>query len=129
MSSLARRLSALGVDDRTVWDASQTSGPAHADGARELGFSLCWRFGPPGQTARITWRVRVSEDGAGRTMLSVAVHARASDDEATKRLVTGWPIVETIALEHAKGMRRAMDEYAADSCEAEHPIRRVREAA
>ena len=54
-------------------------------------------------------------------MLSIAIRARASDDEAGKRIVAGWPIVETIALEHAKSSRRAVDEYAADPCEAERP--------
>jgi hypothetical protein len=59
----------------------------------------------------------------GRTVLSIAIRSRASDDEAGKRMVAGWPIVETIALEHGKGSRRAVDEYATDPCEAERPLR------
>jgi hypothetical protein len=124
MSSLATRLSALGVDDRAVWvESSEATDLTDADSACELGFALLWRFGPPGQTARIGRRVRLSEDGAGRTVLSIAIRARASDDEAGKRIVAGWPIVETIALEHAKSLRRAVDEYAADPCKAERPRR------
>jgi hypothetical protein len=126
MRSLAMRLSALGVDDRALWaESSEATGLTDADGAHELGFSLLWRFGPPGQTARIGWRVRLSEDGVGRTMLSIAVRARASNGEAGERVVAGWPIVETIALQHAKSLRRAVDEYTADPFEAARPERRA----
>jgi hypothetical protein len=119
-SSLSTRLSALGVDDRAVWvDPSQASGLRDADGA----FILLWRFGPPGQTARIAWQIRLSEDGVGRTVLSIGIRARASDEEARKRITAAWPIVETIALAHARGLRRAVDEYAADPCKAERPMR------
>jgi hypothetical protein len=130
MSSLAGRLSALGVDDRAVWaESSEATGLTDADGAHELGFSLLWRFGPPGQTARIGWRVRLDEDGVGRTLLTIAVRARASDGEAGRRIVAGWPIVETIALEHAKSLRRAVDEYADDRLAAERPLRLAAAAA
>jgi hypothetical protein len=124
MSSLAKRLSALGVDDRAIWaESSEATGLTDADGARELGFSLLWRFGPPGQTARIGWRVRLDEDGAGRTVLTITVRGRASDGEAGKRIVAGWPIVETIALEHAKSLRRAVDEYPGDRFADERPLK------
>jgi hypothetical protein len=126
MGSLATRLSALGVDDRAIWaESSEATGLTDTDGARELGFSLLWRFGPPGQTARIGWRVRLDEDGVGRTVLSIVIRGRASDGEAGKRIVAGWPLVETIALQHAKSLRRAVDEYTDDRFEAEAPRRRA----
>jgi hypothetical protein len=33
-----------------------------------------------------------------------------------------WPIVETTALAHARSLRRAVDEYAAEPCETERPM-------
>jgi hypothetical protein len=124
MRSLARRLSALGVDDRALWaESSEATGLTDADGARELGFALLWRFGPPGQTARIGWRVRLSEDGAGRTVLGIVVRGRASNGEAGERVAAGWPIVEAIALQHAKALRRAVDEHLADPVGASRPGR------
>jgi hypothetical protein len=122
MSLLATRLSALGLDDRAVWaESSETTGLADTCGGPELGFSVLWRFGPPGQTARIGWRIRLSENGVGRTTLSISIRARASDDEAGERISVGWPIVETITLEHARGVRRALDEYAVDRCDVDRP--------
>jgi hypothetical protein len=94
----------------------QPTGVADIDEACELGFSLLWRFGSTGQTARIAWQIRLDAAGVDRTVLSIAIHARAGDHEAGKRISAAWPIVETITLQHAKGLRRAPDEYAADSC-------------
>ena len=113
MASLAARLSALGVDDRAVW-ARAASGAGDAGGASGLGFALLWRFGPSGQTARVAWQIRLSEDGVGRTVLSVGIRARASDHEARSRIAAAWPIVETIALAHARGLHGACEEYAGD---------------
>jgi hypothetical protein len=123
MSSLATRLAALGLDDQAVWVESAKTSPTGTHGAAELGFSLLWRFGPPGQTAKITWRIRLSKDGLDRTVLSVAIRAQASDDAARERITAGWPIVETITLEHARSLRRALDEYAADQSEIKQPRR------
>lgn len=115
IASLARRLSALGVDDRAVWvEAPAAVGPAGAGDERELGFSLLWRFGPPGQTARIDWRLRLGEDAAARTALSILLSARGSNRDAGERLMTCWPMVETLALAHARGLCRAVDEYTDD---------------
>jgi hypothetical protein len=116
MSPLATRLSALGLDDRAVWVESSETGLTDPEGAPELGFSLLWRLGPPDQTARIAWQIRLSEDGVDRTVLSIAIHAQASDSKAGKRITAGWPIIETITREHAKRLRRALDDYAADPC-------------
>jgi hypothetical protein len=124
VSSLATQLSALGLDDRAVWgELSEATGLTDGDGERALGFSLLWRFGPSGQTARIGWRIQLSRDGIGRTLLSIAIRAQASDPEAGQRITAAWPIVETITREHARGLRRALDEYAADPCDAERPQR------
>jgi hypothetical protein len=124
MDALATRLAALGVDDRALWaESSEATGLTDTDGARELGFSLLWRFGPPDQTARIGWRVRLSEDGVGRTVVSIAIRANASNGEAGRRIASGWPIVETIALQHAKGLGRVVDEYTSDRFEDPRPVR------
>lgn len=122
MPLLTTQLSALGLNDQAVWvGSSEKTGGTGADGAPELDFSLLWRFGPPGQTARIVWQIRLSEDAVGRAVLSIAIRAPASDNEAGKRITAGWPIVETITLEHAKSVRRAVEDYAADPYEAERP--------
>ena len=115
-ASLAARLSALGVDDRAVWSESS------AIGENELGFSLCWRF-RPGQTALLRWQIAVDRDGAGRTTLAVTLRASAADDEAGRRIASAWPIVETIALEHAKSLRRAVDAAAEDLPAVREPLR------
>jgi hypothetical protein len=56
-------------------------------------------------------------------VLSIAIQAQASDTEAGKRITACWPIVETITRAHARGLRRALDEYAADPCDAEQAQR------
>lgn len=112
MASLATRLSALGLDDRAVW-----SGPSADAGARGLGFCLLWRLGPGSGTAKIVWRAGLTLDGEGRTVLAVTVEATASDTEADERIAAAWPLVETIALAHARAVRRAVDERAGDVVE------------
>jgi hypothetical protein len=107
-----RRLSALGISDLAIWlePADEVSG------ARERGFRLLWRFGlAVEQTARIAWQARLDEDGAGRTMLAITIRAHGGDEEAAQRIALGWPIVETIARQHANGLRRAIDAYADDA--------------
>jgi hypothetical protein len=124
MSSLASRLSALGIDARAVSEkTSETASRGEADGARERRFTILWRPGPRGEIARISWRFRLSESADGATLLSLAVRARAADDAGRKRVVAGWPALEAIALAHAKGLRRAIDDYADDPSEAERPPR------
>jgi hypothetical protein len=123
VSSLATRLAALGLDDRAVWVESAKISLTDTHRAAELGFSLLWRFGPAGQIAKITWRIRLSEDGLSRTVLLIAIRAQASDDTAGWRITAGWPIVETITLEHARSLRRALNEYAADPSEINQPLR------
>jgi hypothetical protein len=108
IAALASRLSALGVDDRATWLASPAAG-----GARGLRFGLLWRFGPLDQTATIAWRIRLNDDGAGGTELAVTISGRGGSAKAHERLMACWAIVETIALQHAKRLRRAIDEYTA----------------
>jgi hypothetical protein len=123
ISRLATPLSALGLDDRAVW--ATPSDASCTDERPELGFSLLWRFGPPGQTARINWRLRLNENGAGRTLLTITTQAQASNSEAHARLAAGWPILETITLQHAKHLHHAIDDYTADPWQADRPARRV----
>jgi len=106
-ASLARRLGALGVNDRAVWLEPSNSN------ARARGWLLLWRFDPNcGQTAEIAWHARLDEDGAGRTVLTITVRARGSDDHAAQQIALAWPIIETIAHQHAKTWRRSIDDYA-----------------
>jgi hypothetical protein len=122
MRSLANRLSALGVDDRAIWaKCPQALGLVGADGRRELRFSLIWRFDRNGRHATLSWRVRVDEDGWGGSLVSLRLQARGSDAEARRRLLASWPLVETIAHQHARGLRRAVEGYAEESFEAEAP--------
>jgi hypothetical protein len=119
MSSLTSRLCALGVDAHAV--RAESPGPS-GDGEREVRFRLLWPFGASGESAQVDWHVRLTDDGAGGTVLSIVIHARASAEQAGGRIVAGWPIIESIALEHAKSLRRAVDEYEADPSEAEQPV-------
>lgn len=125
-SSLATRLRALGLDDRVLLVKPSRPAPrTAAHRAPELGFDLLWRFGPPRVTTRIAWRARLDEDGIGRTLLTITVRAQASNEEASKRSTAAWPIIETIAREHARQWRRAVAEWADDRWEAERPPRRA----
>lgn len=56
-------------------------------------------------------------------MLRVAIRASAADEEAGTRIASAWSIVETIALEHAKGLRNAVDALAEDPPAAREPLR------
>jgi hypothetical protein len=104
-ASLARRLTALGVEDRAVWIE-----PCATGGAPERGFLLLWRFGTePGETAKVAWQSRLDQDGEGRTVLTITLRARGSDDRAGRRIALAWPVVETFAREHAQGLRRAIE--------------------
>ena len=119
IASLTQRLSALGVDDRAVWvESPAAAGPTDTGGEPDFGFSLLWRFGPPAETAQISWRIRLSEDGVARTLLSILLSAQASNRDADTRLMMSWPMIETIALAHARGLRRAVDEYTDDPYES-----------
>ena len=56
-------------------------------------------------------------------MLRVSIRASAADGEAGRRIASAWPIVETIALEHAKGLRNAVDAFTEDPPAAREPLR------
>jgi hypothetical protein len=122
MRSLATRLSALGIDDRAIWaESPHALGLVETDGRCELLYSLVWRFGTERQHARLTWRIRLDDDGRGGTRLSIAMQARGSDATSRDRVFAAWPLVETIAIQHAKGLRRAVEDYADDPAELEAP--------
>lgn len=99
MRSLADRLSALGLDDRALWS---TNG--------ELTYSLVWRL--PRGHARIDWRIEVSSDGNGRTMLTLKLTGRGSDAAARGRLLTAWTLLEELAQAHTRRLARMLDDYA-----------------
>jgi hypothetical protein len=92
VSSLAARLCALGIGEREIWvEPSGVSGLIDTHDGGDLGFGLLWRFERAGHTARIGWRVRLGEDGEGRTVLSITMRVRPSDDEARKRRSRAGP--------------------------------------
>jgi hypothetical protein len=100
MRSLADRLSALGLDDRAVWTESG-----------ELTYSLVWRFGAGGH-ARLDWRISVEPAAAGRTVLTVKLGARGSNEETARRLLRSWTLVEELAQAHTRRLARTLDDYA-----------------
>jgi hypothetical protein len=100
MRSLADRLSALGLDDRAVWTESG-----------ELMYSLVWRFGAEGH-ARLDWRIGVEPSAGGRTVLTVKLGGRASNEDAARRLLRSWTLVEELAQAHTRRLARTLDDYA-----------------
>lgn len=100
MRSLADRLSALGLDDRAVWSDNG-----------ELGYSLAWRFGP-GSHARLDWQISVHADGRKQTVLTVKLAGRGSDDEARRRTLSAWTLLEELAQAHTRRLARMLDDYA-----------------
>ncbi len=126
MRSLATRLSALGIEDRAMWAESPDAlGLVGSDGNRELLFSLVWRFGESAAHAKLTWRIRLDDDTWGGTAMSVTIRGRGSDPEASRRVLAGWPVVETLALEHARGLRRAVERSADRPAERDAPRLRL----
>lgn len=124
---MATRLSALGVENRAIWcESSEATGLTDADGAQSSG-SACSGGSALAARPRGSAGGRLTQDGAGRAVFSTLVRATASNGEAGKRVVALWPLVETIALEHAKGLRRAIDTYTEDAFAADW--RQVRLAA
>ena len=120
MRSLADRLSALGLDDRAIW----------CKRAEELSYSLMWRFGADGGSARIDWRLSLDTDAAGRTELTVRLAGRGSGGGARGRLLSSWTLLEELARDHARGLARTLDDYAnADDYEYEFALPRQLEAA
>jgi hypothetical protein len=126
MRTLATRLAALGIDDRAMWAESRDAlGLVGTDGRREVLFSLVWRFGEAGMHAKLTWRIRLDDDNWGGTAMTVTIRARGSDAEASERVRGSWPVVETLALEHAKGLRRAVERNAEEAYETDAPRLRL----
>jgi hypothetical protein len=110
--SIADRLTALGLDDRALWaESPATLGAAGWDDPKELGYSLVWRFDRDGRRATLTWRITVTEDAAGRTVLATRLAARGSDDEARRRVFASWPLVEELARGHARRLARSLEDY------------------
>ena len=99
MRSLADRLSALGLDDRAIWSDSG-----------DLSYTLVWRF--PDGYARLDWRIEVSSDGNGRTMLTLKLAGRGSDAAARARLLAAWTLLEELAQAHTRRLARTLDDYA-----------------
>ena len=100
MRSLADRLSALGLDDRAVWAESS-----------ELTYSLVWRFGAEGH-ARLDWRISVERAAGGRTVLTVKLSARGSNEETAGRVLRSWTLVEELVQAHTRRLARTLDDYA-----------------
>ena len=100
MRSLADRLSALGLDDRAIWSDSG-----------DLAYTLVWRF-PPMGTPGSDWRIEVSSDGNGRTMLTLKIAGRGRDAAARARLLAAWTLLEELARAHTRRLARTLDDYA-----------------
>jgi hypothetical protein len=115
MRSLADRLSALGLDDHAIW----SSGGA-------LEHRLIWRFGGDRGHARIDWQIAVERNSRGGTVLTTKVGGRGSDEDARKRILGGWLLVEEMARAHARRLAGMLEEYAEeDASAAPRPLRLV----
>jgi hypothetical protein len=101
MRSLADRLSALGLDDRTMW----------ANGDDELTYRLVWRFGDDRGSAMLDWRLTFDRDAAGRTVLNVKLAGRGSDAAARARVLSSWMLLEELAENHTRRLARTVDEF------------------
>jgi hypothetical protein len=102
MRSLADRLSALGLDDRTLW----------CEGAEELSYRLIWRFGADGANALFDWHISVTANGAGRTAVTLELAGRGSDAAARARTLSSWTLLEELAQAHTRRLARTLDDYA-----------------
>ena len=114
MRSLADRLSALGLDDRTIWSRSG-----------DLAYTLVWRFGRDQGHARLDWRLELDANGAGGTTLTLKVSARASDAAARARVLRAWLLVEELARGLAARLARMLEDYPAEDEYGEVPLLRA----
>ena len=87
---------------------------------------LIWRFGGDRGHARIDWQIAVERNSRGGTVLTTKVGGRGSDEDARKRILGGWLLVEEMARAHARRLAGMLEEYAEeDASAAPRPLRLV----
>jgi hypothetical protein len=83
---------------------------------------LVWRFGSddPGRV-RIAWDISVTPETEEASLVSVALHATATDEPSRARLLESWPVIGTVAELHAQRVLHRIEALAEDA--AEDPFR------
>jgi len=83
---------------------------------------LVWQFGvdDPGRL-RIAWDVTVRPETEDATLVSISLHATASDEATRARLLESWPVIGSVAELHAQRLLHRIEVLAED--EVEDPFR------
>jgi hypothetical protein len=83
---------------------------------------IVWQFDrdSPGRL-RIAWDVSVAPETEEATLVSIALHATASDEETRERLLESWPVIGSVAELHAQRVLHRIEALAEEA--AEDPFR------
>ncbi len=83
---------------------------------------LVWRFGgSESGRARVGWRITVSPETDDTSLVTLALRATASDEQARDRLYEAWPVIGPIAELHAVKVLHRIEALA--EADAEDPFR------
>ena len=100
---LVRGLIAAGVEDHIVTPC--------ADG-------IVWRFGQGrGSRVRIGWAITVAPETDDASLVTIALHATASDDAGRERLFEAWPVIGPVAELHAQRVLHRIEALAEDAAD------------
>ena len=70
---------------------------------------------------RIAWGITVTPETDDTALVTLALHATASDDRSRNRLYEAWPVLGPVAELHAKRVLHRIESLAEDV--AEDPFR------
>lgn len=82
---------------------------------------IVWRFDDGPGRLRIAWDVSVTPETEDATLVSIALHATANDEETRQRLLESWPVIGSVAELHAHRVLHRIEALAEER--AEDPFR------
>jgi hypothetical protein len=100
---LVQGLVALGLADHIV--TPKRSGIVWRFGAREAG------------EVQIDWRITVTPEMEDASLVTVALHATATDTASRERLFEAWPVIGPIAELHAQRVLHRIESLAEEAVE------------
>ena len=78
---------------------------------------IVWRFDDGPGRLRIAWDVSVTPETEEATLVSIGLHATASDDETRARLLESWPVIGSVAELHAQRVLHRIEALAEEAVE------------
>jgi hypothetical protein len=79
---------------------------------------LVWRFDADDRgRVRIAWDITVTPETEDASLVSISLHATASDDSTRERLLESWPVIGTVAELHAQRLLHRIEALAEEASE------------